>query len=70
VSPAESRLGKWRAAYPAFRPKDGIHAGLSYLAPTALERGTYSLNCHHCKCVYPIQDGLIMLESYATIEQI
>ncbi len=34
-------------------------------------RGEDSLKCNDCKRVYPIQDGIvIMLESYATIEQI
>ncbi len=48
VSPAESRLGMWRAAYPAFRPKDGLHAGLSYFAPTALESSP--LQCIWFQC--------------------
>jgi uncharacterized protein YbaR (Trm112 family) len=34
-------------------------------------RSEDSLKCNDCKRVYPIQDGIvIMLESYATIEQI
>jgi len=34
-------------------------------------RGEDSLKCNDCKRVYPIRDGIpIMLESYATIEQV
>jgi len=34
-------------------------------------RSEDSLKCNDCKRVYPIRDGIvIMLESYATIEQI
>jgi hypothetical protein len=34
-------------------------------------RGQESLKCNECKRVYPIRDGIpIMLESYATIEQL
>ena len=34
-------------------------------------RGEDSLKCNDCKRVYPIRDGIvIMLESYASIEQI
>jgi uncharacterized protein YbaR (Trm112 family) len=34
-------------------------------------RGEESLRCNECKRVYPIRDGIpIMLESYATIEQL
>ena len=34
-------------------------------------RSEDSLKCNDCKRVYPIQDGIvIMLERYATIEQI
>lgn len=34
-------------------------------------RGEDSFKCNDCKRVYPVRDGIpIMLESYATIEQI
>ena len=34
-------------------------------------RGNESLKCNECKRVYPIRDGIpLMLESYATIEQL